>query len=185
MLRYLNKGPLVLLFQSGTSFPPKVQDNDFDTSCSCALIYKGPGGIKVVINLISTDIILVDLTLLLTPNTFADGINWKAFRGKHFFKVLRWGFGPNSNKRWWDFTMEKCTRTNQEASVFWYISSSGTKGRVLGTGRQNHEQNRDQQELSSSSRLAPGNMLPTDLLQNKFKSSPCVYTSPHTWCSCP
>ena len=141
---------------------------------------KAPGGIKVVINLISTDIILVDhLTLLLMEST-----------GKHLevnisLKVLRWGFGPNSNKRWWDFTMEKCTRTNQEASVFWYISSSGTKGQVLGTGRQNHEQNRDQQELSSSSRLAPGNMLPKDLLQNKFKSIPCVYTSPHPWCSCP
>ena len=84
MLRYLNKGPLVLLFQSGTSFPPKVQDNDFDTSCSCALIYKGPGGIKVVINLISSDIILVDhLTLLLMEST-----------GKHLgvnisLKVLR------------------------------------------------------------------------------------------------
>ena len=52
--------------------------------CSCALIYKGPGGIKVAINLISSDIILVDhLTLLLMGST-----------GKHLevnisLKVLR------------------------------------------------------------------------------------------------
>ena len=65
MLLCLNKGTLVLLFQSGTSFTPKIKTTIFPLMVLALWSTKAPGGINVVMNLISSDIILVDhLTLM-------------------------------------------------------------------------------------------------------------------------
>ena len=67
-----------LLFHSGTQFSAKDQENDL-SSFSCAERYKGAWWYK------SCHRSNLNGQYLGGPhNTFADGINWKAFRGQHY-----------------------------------------------------------------------------------------------------
>ena len=67
---------LVLLFHSGMPFSTKDQDND-SKSYSCAVEYKGAYSGCHRSNL--------NGQYLGGPHdTFADGINWKSFRGQHY-----------------------------------------------------------------------------------------------------
>ena len=73
VLLCLNKGPLVQLsyyFKVERRLLPKINTTILTLLVPVLWSTKAPGGIKVVINLISSDIILVDhLTLLLMEST--------------------------------------------------------------------------------------------------------------------
>ena len=102
------------------SFPPKIRTTIVGVAVLVQWSSKALGGIKIVINPISTDSTLVDhIKLLLMGST-----------GKHLeviiipWSVPRWSWGHNSDRHSSDFLMENCTRTSCEAPVFFYVSST-------------------------------------------------------------
>ncbi|XP_074637689.1 ficolin-2-like [Acropora palmata] len=96
-----------MAYQNGTQFSTKDQANDL-SSVSCAEKYKGAWWYK------SCHRSNLNGQYLGGPHdTFADGINWKSFRGQHYsLKRSEMKLSPNSDRHSLDFFMEKCTRTS-------------------------------------------------------------------------
>ena len=93
-------------------FPPKIRRIFGVVLAEWSI--KALGAIRFVINPISTDGIVVDhMTLLLMGST-----------GRHLevfiipWNVVRWNWGPNSDRKSLDFFIERCRRTSREAPIY-------------------------------------------------------------------